>query len=193
MSRIGKRPIPLPAGVSVLQNSTGEVIVKGPKGILHRILNPSITIREEDGNVLVERPSEEQEHRSLHGLTRTLVSNMVEGVTNGYVRQLEIVGVGFRASVQGDALQLSVGYSHLIEVLPREGITFSVMNDPVSRNPVVTIAGIDKERVGQTAAEIRKLRKPEPYKGKGIRYKGEAVRRKQGKSGGKGAAKGGKK
>jgi len=186
MSRIGKRPIQMPKGVTLTSEENGTVTVKGPKGTLVRRLSPDIKIREEGGALLVERPSDAKEHRAMHGLTRTLVANMVEGVTNGYTRQLEVQGVGFRASVQGQTLALSVGFSHLIEVQPREGITFSVANDPQSRNPVITITGIDKERVGQTAAEIRKLRKPEPYKGKGIRYKGEAVRRKQGKAGGKG-------
>jgi large subunit ribosomal protein L6 len=186
MSRIGKRPIPVPAGVTVTPTEDGTVTVKGPKGTLVRRFNPDMTYKIENGTLLVERPSEQKEHRALHGLTRTLVSNMVEGVTQGYTRQLEIIGVGFRATMAGKTLQLNVGYSHSIEVLPREGIDFSVANDPQSRNPVVTITGIDKERVGQTAAEIRKLRKPEPYKGKGIRYKGEVVRRKQGKASGKG-------
>ncbi len=186
MSRIGRRPIPLPKGVSLAATEDGTVTVKGPKGTLVRRLNPEITIREESGNLLVERPTDQKEHRSLHGLTRTLVANMVEGVSNGYTRQLEVIGVGFRATMSGKTLQLSVGYSHQIEVMPRDGVEFSVATDPQSRNPIVTIAGIDKERIGQTAAEIRKLRKPEPYKGKGIRYRGEAVRRKQGKAGAKG-------
>lgn len=186
MSRIGRRPIAIPKGVSIAREEDGTLTVKGPKGTLVRRLSPDLTIREDGGNVLVERPSDEKEHRSLHGLTRTLVANMVEGVSNGYTRQLEVQGVGFRATMAGQTLQLAVGFSHSIEVMPREGITFSVANDPQSRNPVITITGIDKERVGQTAAEIRKLRKPEPYKGKGIRYKGEVVRRKQGKAGGKG-------
>ncbi len=186
MSRIGKRPIPVPAGVTVTPEADGTVTVKGPKGTLVRRFNPDITYAINNGTLTVERPSDAKEHRSLHGLTRTLVSNMVEGVTTGYSRQLEIIGVGFRATMAGKTLQLNVGFSHSIEVLPREGIDFAVANDPQSRNPIVTITGIDKERVGQTAAEIRKLRKPEPYKGKGIRYKGEAVRRKQGKASGKG-------
>ena len=186
MSRIGKRPIPVPAGVTITPDGDGTVTVKGPKGSLARRFSPDLTIRQDNGTLLVERPTEEKQHRSLHGLTRTLLANMVEGVTSGYTRQLEIQGVGFRAQMVGPVLQLSVGFSHLIEVLPRDGIAFSVANDPQSRNPVITITGIDKERVGQTAAEIRKLRKPEPYKGKGIRYKGEKVRRKQGKAGGKG-------
>jgi large subunit ribosomal protein L6 len=186
MSRIGKRPIPVPAGVTVTPDGDGSITVKGPKGTLVRRLSPDLTFRQENGTLNVERPTETQQHRALHGLTRSLVANMIEGVTKGYTKQLEVQGVGFRATMQGNILQLSVGFSHSIEVMPREGITFAVANDPQSRNPVITITGIDKERVGQTAAEIRKLRKPEPYKGKGIRYKGEAVRRKQGKAGGKG-------
>lgn len=190
MSRIGKRPIPVPTGVTITPTEDGTVTIKGPKGTLVRRLNPEITLRQEDGTLHVERPNDEKIYRALHGLTRTLVANMVEGVTNGYTRQLEIQGVGYRAQMVGQNLQLSVGFSHLVEVAPRDGITFTVANDPQTRNPIITITGIDKERVGQTAAEIRKLRKPEPYKGKGIRYKGEAVRRKQGKAGGKGGGKG---
>lgn len=186
MSRIGRRPIPLPKNVTITPSEDGTVTIKGPKGTLVRRLSPEMQITEENGTLTVARPSDAKEHRSMHGLTRTLVANMVEGVTNGYTRQLEIQGVGFRAAMVGQTLQLNVGFSHSIEVLPREGITFSVAQDPQSRNTVITVAGIDKERVGQTAAEIRKLRKPEPYKGKGIRYKGEAVRRKQGKASGKG-------
>lgn len=186
MSRIGKRPIPVPSGVTITHSEDGVAVIKGPKGSLVRQLSPDMKFTQNDGVLLIERPSDEKQHRALHGLTRTLVANMVEGVTKGYEKQLEVIGVGFRASVTGSTLSLSVGFSHLIEVSPREGITFSVANDPGTRNPVITIAGIDKERVGQTAAEIRKLRKPEPYKGKGIRYRGENVRRKQGKTGGKG-------
>ena len=139
--------------------------------------------------MVVARPSDSKEHRAQHGLTRTLLANMVEGVSVGYTRQLEIFGVGFRAAVNGPLLTLNVGYSHTIEILPRPEISFAVANDPQSRNPVVTITGIDKEKVGQVAADIRKMRKPEPYKGKGIRYKGEVVRRKQGKASGKGKKK----
>ncbi len=186
MSRIGKRPIPVPAGVTITHGEDGIAEIKGPKGSLVRQFSPDMKFNLNDGVLLIERPTDEKQHRALHGLTRTLAANMVEGVTKGYEKQLEVIGVGFRASVAGSTLQLSVGFSHLIEVSPREGISFSVANDPGTRNPVITISGIDKERVGQTAAEIRKLRKPEPYKGKGIRYKGENVRRKQGKTGGKG-------
>lgn len=189
MSRIGKAPIPIPAGVTVTPGQDGELTVKGPRGSLVRRLNPEISVRQEDGRLLVERPTDEKQHRSLHGLTRTLVANMIEGVTNGYTRQLEVQGVGFRATMVGPTLQLNVGYSHSIDVMPRDGISIAVANDPQTRNAIITITGIDKERVGQTAAEIRKLRKPEPYKGKGIRYKGEMVRRKAGKAGGKGAKK----
>jgi large subunit ribosomal protein L6 len=187
MSRIGKRPIPVPAGVTITPAEDGTLTVKGPKGTLARRLNTDIKITQNDGVLLIERPTDEKQHRSMHGLTRTLVANMVEGVTKGYEKQLEIQGVGFRAQMLGQNLQLSVGFSHLIEVWPREGIAFAVANDPQTRNPIITVSGIDKEKVGQTAAEIRKLRKPEPYKGKGIRYRGENVRRKQGKAGGKGA------
>ncbi len=189
MSRIGRRPIPVPAGVEFKAEQTGLVTVKGPKGTLVRQFSPDMIFKSEAGILVVERPTDGKEHRSLHGLSRTLLANMVEGVSNNYVKQLEVIGVGFRATMVGQVLQLSIGYSHLCEVLPREGIAFTIANDPVSRNPVITITGIDKERVGQTAAEIRKLRKPEPYKGKGIRYKGEAVRRKVGKASGKGKKK----
>ena len=181
MSRIGRLPIEVPAGVTVSPFENGLLTVKGPKGSLTQNFNQDLSIKQEGAILLVERPSDAKEHRSLHGLTRTLVSNMVTGVSKGYEKQLEIQGVGFRAAMIGDLLQLNVGFSHTIEVLAREGITLTVANDPQSRNPVITVSGIDKQRVGQLAAEIRKLRKPEPYKGKGIRYKGEA--------GGKGAKK----
>jgi large subunit ribosomal protein L6 len=186
MSRIGRRPITVPANVTVSPEEDGTMTVKGPKGTLVRRLSPDLIFKQEGGTLTVDRPTDNKEHRAMHGLTRTLVANMVEGVTTGYTKQLEIIGVGFRATMVGQTLQLNVGFSHSIEVMPREGIAFSVANDPQTRNAIVTITGIDKERVGQTAAEIRKLRKPEPYKGKGIRYKGEAVRRKQGKASGKG-------
>ncbi len=183
MSRIGRRPITVPANVTVSPTEDGTMTVKGPKGTLVRRLSPDLIFKQEGGTLTVDRPTDNKEHRAMHGLTRTLVANMVEGVTTGYTKQLEIIGVGFRAAMVGQVLQLNVGFSHSIEILPREGIAFSVAPDPQTRNPVVTITGIDKERVGQTAAEIRKLRKPEPYKGKGIRYSGEVVRKKLGKAG----------
>ena len=187
MSRIGKLPIPLPAGVEVARNN-GHVVVKGPKGTLERPVAPGIELRVEDGRLLVERPDDEAQTRALHGLTRSLVANMVTGVSKGYEKVMDIVGVGFRAEKVGDAVRLYVGYSHSIEVHPKPGITFEVGQETNTRQFFLKISGIDKETVGQQAAEIRGLKKPEPYKGKGIRYRGEAVRRKAGKT-----AKGGKK
>lgn len=187
MSRIGKLPIPLPAGVEVARNN-GHVVVKGPKGTLERSVAPGIELRVEDGRLLVERPNDEAQTRALHGLTRSLVANMVQGVSQGYERVMDIVGVGFRAEKVGEAVRLYVGYSHTIEVHPKPGITFEVGQETNTRQFFLRVSGIDKETVGQQAAEIRSLKKPEPYKGKGIRYRGEAVRRKAGKT-----AKGGKK
>lgn len=182
MSRIGKRPIPLPAGVEITVG-TGEVTVKGPKGTLTRPIHPDMILKVEDGILNIDRPSEETQHKALHGLTRTLVANMVEGVTNGYAKVLEVYGVGYRTAVNGKNLSLSVGYSHGVEIPPRPGIEFEAGIDQQSRTPFFVVKGIDKELVGQVAAQVRGIRKPEPYKGKGIRYKGEAVRRKVGKSG----------
>jgi large subunit ribosomal protein L6 len=187
MSRIGKLPIPLPAGVEVSRNN-GQVVVKGPKGELSRPVAEGIELRVEDGRVLVERPNDEQQMRALHGLTRSLVANMIQGVTEGYEKTLDIVGVGYRAELSGKNLRLQVGFSHGIEVQPKPGITFEVGQATNTRTFFLKVMGIDKETVGQQAAEIRSLKKPEPYKGKGIRYRGEVVRRKAGKS-----AKGGKK
>ena len=190
MSRIGKLPIPLPAGVEISRNN-GTLVVKGPKGTLERSIPGGIEVRVEDGKVLVERPNDLQQTRALHGLTRSLVANMVKGVHEGYERVLDIVGVGFRAELVGKAVRMSVGYSHGIEVHPKEGITFEVGQETNTRTFWLRIKGIDKEVVGQQAAEIRALKKPEPYKGKGIRYRGEQIRRKAGKSakGGKGGKK----
>lgn len=187
MSRIGKLPIPLPAGVEVTR-SNGQVVVKGPKGTLERPLAPGMEVKVEDGNVLVQRSDDLERSRALHGLTRSLVANMVKGVSEGYEKVLDIVGVGFRAEMVGKAVRMQVGYSHLVEVHPKEGITFEVGQETNTRTFFLRVKGIDKETVGQQASEIRSLKKPEPYKGKGIRYRGEAVRRKAGKS-----AKGGKK
>jgi large subunit ribosomal protein L6 len=175
MSRIGRQPIELPAGVNVAI-SPGRVQVNGPLGELAQDVPARMEIAHEDGVVTVTRPTERGEDRALHGLTRTLVANMVEGVTKGFEKRLEIQGVGYRAGLRGSDLELSVGYSHTVVVSPRAGITFDVPS-PTE----VVVKGIDKQLVGQTAAEVRKVRPPEPYKGKGIRYEGEHVRRKVGK------------
>lgn len=180
MSRIGFRPITVPKGVTV-QVEDGLVTVKGPKGTLSRTISPLLRVRMEDGTLYVERLEETKQARSLHGLTRTLIANMVEGVTNGYAKTLEVHGTGYRAAMSGKNLALSVGLSHGIEIAPPPGIEFETGQDQQTRIPFVVIRGIDKEAVGTIAAQIRKLRPPEPYKGKGIRYRGEAVRRKVGK------------
>jgi large subunit ribosomal protein L6 len=177
MSRIGRLPITVPAGVDVTLDGR-TITVKGPKGTLTRDLHPDMSVRREDGTLLVERPSDQKVHRQLHGLTRTLVANMVEGVSNGYRKGLEITGVGYRAALVGQKLQLSLGYSHPVEIDPPNGISFEV------ENPTrLAVVGIDKELVGQVAAQVRATRKPEPYKGKGVRYAGEVIRRKAGKAG----------
>ncbi|HAL30627.1 MAG TPA: 50S ribosomal protein L6 [Coriobacteriia bacterium] len=176
MSRIGKQPIPVPAGVEVTIEGT-DVTVKGPKGVLSQSFDPDMQITLEDGAVLVRRPTDGRRHRSLHGLTRTLISNMVVGVSEGFRKDMEIVGVGYRAVLKGSDLDLSLGLSHPMVVPAPEGITFEV---PAPTK--ISVIGIDKQRVGQVAAEIRAIRPPEPYKGKGIRYTGEYVRRKVGKA-----------
>ena len=177
MSRIGRLPIPVPSGVDVTIDGR-QVTVKGPKGTLSRALHPDMTLSREDGTLVVTRPTEQKTHKRLHGLTRTLVNNMVVGVTDGYRKGLEITGVGYRAALSGKKLQLNLGYSHQIEIDPPEGITFEV------ENPTrLAVVGIDKELVGQIAAKVRATRKPEPYKGKGVRYAGEYIRRKAGKAG----------
>jgi large subunit ribosomal protein L6 len=175
MSRIGKKPIEVPAGV-IVSLDPGRVTVSGPKGELRQDVPQRMKIEQQDGSIVVTRPTERGEDRALHGLTRTLIANMVEGVTNGFEKRLEIQGVGYRAALAGSNLELQVGYSHSVRITPREGISFEV---PVPTQ--VVVRGIDKQVVGQTAAEIRKVRPPEPYKGKGIRYEGEFVRRKVGK------------
>ena len=179
MSRIGKQPIPVPAGVEVTIDGS-SVKVKGPKGELTQEFLDKVVITQEDGNVIVERADETREARALHGLTRTLINNMVVGVNEGFTKSLEIVGVGYRAALKGTTLELQLGYSHPVIIEPREGITFEVAT-PTQ----IKVLGIDKQAVGQVAADIRKWRKPEPYKGKGIRYEGEHVRRKLGKAAGK--------
>jgi large subunit ribosomal protein L6 len=175
VSRIGRRPIELPAGV-VVAISPGRVQVNGPRGELSQAVPVRMRIEKVENEVLVTRPTERGEDRALHGLTRTLIANMVEGVTNGFEKHLEIQGVGYRAQLKGADLELAVGYSHPVVVKPREGITFEVPS-PTQ----IVVSGTDKQKVGQTAAEIRKVRPPEPYKGKGIRYRDEQVRRKVGK------------
>ena len=178
MSRIGKAPIPVPSGVDVTV-ADRRVTVKGPKGSLDREIPGTITIRQEGDQLLVERPDDERQSRAMHGLVRSLVNNMVVGVTDGFTKELEIIGVGYRATAKGqDTLDLALGFSHPVEVKAPAGITFDV---PTPNR--IDVKGSDKELVGQVAADIRKLRKPEPYKGKGVRYLGEHVVRKAGKSG----------
>ena len=176
MSRIGKQPITIPAGVEVDINGS-TVTVKGPKGTLTQSFNEDMGLALEDGVLTVSRPTDERGHRSLHGLTRTLISNMVTGVSEGYAKNLEIVGVGYRATLKGSDIELLLGFSHSVLVKAEPGISFDV---PAPTK--ITVKGIDKQRVGQVAAEIRAWRKPEPYKGKGVRYEGERVRRKLGKT-----------
>jgi|SRR6266542_3367416 len=175
MSRIGRQPIELPAGVSIAL-SPGRVMVNGPLGELSQQVPTRMQVDQEDGTVVVKRPTERGEDRALHGLTRSLIANMVEGVTSGFQKRLEIQGVGYRAALRGSDLELNVGYSHSVVLKAPQGITFEV---PTPTE--VIVKGIDKQQVGQTAAEVRKVRPPEPYKGKGIRYEGEYVRRKVGK------------
>jgi len=184
MSRIGRAPIPVPPKVQVSWSDSNLVTVKGPKGELSYQIDPELSLKLEDGSITVSRPSDSKEHRAKHGLYRTLVNNMVIGVTVGYTKKLEIHGVGYRAAKMGESLIVQVGYSHPIEVQAPEGISFTIDGvDPATKATRLSVLGIDKQLVGEVAAEIRRLRKPEPYKGKGIRYAGEAVRRKAGKAG----------
>ena len=177
MSRIGRKPIVIPAGVEVSVNDH-VVTVKGPKGTLNSNIHPMMNVKVENGEVVVTRPNDEKQARSLHGLTRTLINNMVEGVTNGFKKELEIQGVGYRAAKQGNTLVLNLGYSHPVNIPEVDGIKIDVP-DPLK----IVINGIDKQKVGQFAAEVREKRPPEPYKGKGIRYAGEFVAHKEGKAG----------
>jgi large subunit ribosomal protein L6 len=181
MSRIGFQPITVPDGVEV-KVEPGLVTVKGPRGELNQRINPQMEIARENGTLTVKRPSEKRQFQQLHGLTRTLVANMIEGVTQGYTKKLEIHGVGYRAALEGKTLVLSVGYSHPVRVEPEPGIEFTLESQTR-----MTVSGIDKQLVGEQAARIRRIRPPEPYKGKGIRYEGERVRRKAGKAGKVGA------
>jgi large subunit ribosomal protein L6 len=177
MSRIGKKPVVIPEGVTVTV-ADNHVTVKGPKGQLARQFSKELTINVDGSELTVTRPTDNKLHRSLHGTTRSVISNMVEGVTTGFTKTLEMVGVGYRAAKAGNKITLSVGKSHPVEIAPEEGIEFDL---PAATT--IVVKGIDKERVGQVAAEIRSVREPEPYKGKGIRYQGERVRRKEGKTG----------
>ena len=177
MSRIGKMPIPLPAGVTVAIDGQ-HIAVKGPKGELALMVSEPIKITIEDDSVIVTRPDDEAKSKSLHGLTRTLIANNVHGVSTGFTKTLEIVGTGYRAASKGSTLELALGFSHPVVVEPPQGITLTVEG-----NTKIIVSGVDKQAVGEVAANIRKLRKPEPYKGKGVRYEGEKVRRKAGKSG----------
>jgi len=181
MSRIGKKPIDLPAGVTVDVTAHGAVTVKGPKGTLIQDVNPDIKVKVEGSQVVVERPTDSKRHKSLHGLYRSLINNMIIGVHEGYKKELELVGVGYKATNQGQVLELSLGYSHSIYMsLPNE---IAVKTETAKgKNPIVTLEGIDKELIGQVSAKIRSLRKVEPYKGKGIRFVGEKIRRKAGKT-----------
>ncbi len=178
MSRIGKMPVVLPKGVEVKQ-ANGTLSVKGPKGSLELNAHPDMNVVIDGGELRVERPSDEKEHRALHGLTRSLIANMVTGVTDGFAKTLEIVGVGYRADVSGKGLTLNLGFSHTIDYKPVDGISIECPNQTT-----IVVSGIDKQKVGQAAAKIRGFRPPEPYKGKGIRYQGEHVRRKAGKTAG---------
>jgi len=177
MSRIGRKPISVPSGVDITLNDS-VITVKGPKGSLSRQLHKDMKVTVQDNVVTIERPSDNKQHRSLHGTTRSVVANMVNGVTEGFSKSLELVGVGYRANKSGNKLVLNVGYSHPVEIVPEDGIEFEV---PAATK--IIVKGIDKERVGATAAKIRSVREPEPYKGKGIKYEGERIIRKEGKAG----------
>lgn len=176
MSRIGQKPITVPKGVTAVVNN-GEITVKGPKGTLTRKVHPDMKVSIEDGKIVVERPSDEKIHKSLHGLTRTLIANMVHGVTEGYEKTLEISGMGYRATKSGDKLVLNLGFIKPVEIVPPQGVTIEVLS-PTS----FTVRGIDKEVVGQLCANIRRLRPPEPYQGSGVKYQGEKIRRKVAKA-----------
>lgn len=177
MSRIGRKPIPVPDGVDVKIDGK-QITVKGPKGTLIRSFHPEMDVKVVDKELRVERPSDAKRHRALHGTTRSIIANMIEGVANGFSKELELVGVGYRAQKKGKNLSLNVGYSHPVDIEPEEGIEFEVPSQTS-----VIVKGIDKERVGAVASRIRSVRKPEPYKGKGIKYKGERIVRKEGKTG----------
>jgi large subunit ribosomal protein L6 len=181
MSRIGKLPVTLPQGVQVQVQDNNVVVVQGPKGTLGARIYPDISVEIEDGTLSVSRPTDQKRHRALHGLSRSLIQNLVTGVTEGYRKQLEVIGVGYRAEVKNGVLELALGFSHPIYFIPPDGVTITATTER-GKAPQVFVEGIDKQLVGQVAAKIRGLRKPEPYKGKGIRYSDEFVRRKAGKT-----------
>jgi large subunit ribosomal protein L6 len=184
MSRIGKQPVVAPSGVTITVNKENVVTVKGPKGELKQAIDRDITVEVKDGQITFARPTDQIRHRALHGLYRSLISNLVKGVTDGYVRKLELIGVGFKASHQGNVVDLALGYSHnIIFEVPKELKVATAQEK--GQNPIITLEGIDKQLIGQVAAKLRGLRKPEPYKGKGVRYVGEVVRKKAGKAAGK--------
>ena len=184
MSRIGKAPITVPQGVTINVSKGNEVTVKGPKGELKQQIDADLSLQQKDGELHIERPTDSLRHKSVHGLYRSLVANMVEGVTNGYTKELELVGVGYRASNSGNLLELTLGYSHPIFFYVPDEVKVETKMER-GQPPLVTLTGIDKQLVGQVAAKIRAFRKPEPYKGKGVRFKGEEIRRKAGKTAGK--------
>ncbi|MBC7949701.1 MAG: 50S ribosomal protein L6 [Chitinophagaceae bacterium] len=184
MSRIGKQPVVVPSGVTVTVNGDNVVTVKGPKGELKQTIDRDITVEVKDNQVTFVRPTDQIRHRALHGLYRSIISNLVKGVTDGYVRKLELIGVGFKAASQGNVVDLALGYSHnIIFEIPKELKVVTAQEK--GQNPIITLEGIDKQLIGQVAAKLRSLRKPEPYKGKGVRYVGEIVRKKAGKAAGK--------
>jgi large subunit ribosomal protein L6 len=184
MSRIGKKPVTIPQGVTITVGKDNVISVKGPKGELKEAIDRDITVEVKDGEVTFARPTDQGRHRALHGLYRALVSNMVKGVTDGYTRQLELVGVGYKAANQGNVLDLALGYSHnIIFEVPKELKVATAQEK--GQNPIITLEGIDKQLLGQVSAKLRSLRKPEPYKGKGVKYVGEFIRRKAGKAAGK--------
>lgn len=181
MSRIGRQPITIPSGVTVSVSPENVVTVKGPKGELNQAIYKELTVSQEEGKISVGRPTNDRIERSQHGLARTLISNMIDGVTKGHSKTLDIVGVGYRAQMEGRSLLLNMGYSHPVRIPAVDGVTFEVQRDEKARTEKIIVSGIDKALVGQLAADIRKVRKPDPYKGKGIRYSGEVVRLKAGK------------
>lgn len=184
MSRIGKQPITVPGNVTITVEN-GDVTVKGPKGELKTRISPNLEVKLEDGTLTIDRPDNHRDNRSQHGLARTLINNMVQGVTNGHQRALEIHGVGYRAQLEGKTLVLSVGYSHPVKVTPPSSVEFEVKTEDKSRVTQIVVRGIDKAVVGQVAADVRKTRKPDPYKGKGVRYQGEVIKLRPGKRAGK--------